>query len=281
MSSFPVPRTRLPVCFLSPFPDSLPQLFLRCFPFALAFGLFPSDPFPFVPFSSGSGYSASASSFPLSSRFPPHSGSSSVLPLRFRFLGLPRSLRPGFPCLPSRFFVLGSLFVSFHPSRLRSHSCSTDASLLLSLSGFPLTSVFFRPLPLGSDYSAFRSFFSLLPVLPCRRFLRCFFPLPSGLFPCLSSNSGTQLTAIPFSVCCLASQWLPQHLRLLPFGFWLFPLCFRFRFWLLSFRNFPFGHFLVALFTVVPSATLCILTHVFLFVNNFFKFFYFFNKSSA
>ena len=29
------------VCFLSPLPDSLPQLFLRCFPFAFAFGLSP------------------------------------------------------------------------------------------------------------------------------------------------------------------------------------------------------------------------------------------------
>ena len=41
VSSFPIPRTRLTVCFLSPFPDSLPQLFLRCLPRALAFGLFP------------------------------------------------------------------------------------------------------------------------------------------------------------------------------------------------------------------------------------------------
>ena len=37
----PGSRTRLPVRFLSPFPDSLPQLFLRCLPFAFAFGLFP------------------------------------------------------------------------------------------------------------------------------------------------------------------------------------------------------------------------------------------------
>ena len=147
-----MPSSQVPVLgstdgFLSPLPDSLPQLFLRCLPCALAFGLSPSDPFPFGPFSSGSGYSASASSFPLSSRFPPHSGSSSVLPLRVRFLAFPRSFRPGFTCLLSRFFVLGFLFVSFHPSRFRSHSCSTGASLLLSPSGFPLSSAFFRPLP--------------------------------------------------------------------------------------------------------------------------------------
>ena len=139
MPSFQVPVLGFADGFLSPFPDSLPQLFLRCLPCAFAFGLSPSDPFPFVPFSSGSGYSASASSFPLSSRFPPHSGSSSVLPLRFRFLGFPRSFRPDFSCLLSRFFVLGFLFVSFRPSQFRSHSCSTGASLLLSLSGFSLS----------------------------------------------------------------------------------------------------------------------------------------------
>ena len=70
MFSFPVLRTRLSVCFLSSLLASLPQLFHRCFPFAFAFGLSPFDPFPFVRFSSGSYYSASVSSFPLSSRFP-------------------------------------------------------------------------------------------------------------------------------------------------------------------------------------------------------------------
>ena len=40
MPSFPVFVLGFAVCFLSPYPDSLPQLFLRCFPLALAFGLF-------------------------------------------------------------------------------------------------------------------------------------------------------------------------------------------------------------------------------------------------
>ena len=81
MLFFPGSGTQLPVCFLSPFPDSLPQLFLRCFPYAFAFGLSPSDPLPFVRFSSGSGYSASASSVPFF-LIPPRSGflSASVLP---------------------------------------------------------------------------------------------------------------------------------------------------------------------------------------------------------
>ena len=147
MSSFPVPRTRLPVCFLSPFPDSLPQLFLRCFPCALAFGLFPFPSAFFRPLLFR--FRLLSLCFFLSSFFP-FSPSQWVFfgaPFRFRFFGFPRSFRPSFPCLLSRFFVLGSLFVSFHPSRFRSHSCSTGASLLLSPSGFPLSSAFFLPLP--------------------------------------------------------------------------------------------------------------------------------------
>ena len=141
MPSFQVPVLGFAVCFFSPFPDSLPQLFLRCLPYAFAFGLFPFLPLSFVHFCSGSGYLASVSSFPLSSRFC-LTVAFSMLPFRFRFLGFPCSFRPGFPCLLSRFFVLSFLFVFFHPSRFRSHSCSTGASLLLSPSGFPLTFCF-------------------------------------------------------------------------------------------------------------------------------------------
>ena len=216
-------------------------------------------------------YSASVSSFPLSSRLC-LTVASSVRPLRSHFPGSPRSFRPGFPCLLSRFFVLGFLFVSFHPSRFRSHSRSTGASLLLSLSGFPLASAFFRPLPFGSDYSAFRPFFSLLPVLPCRRFLRCFFPLSSGLFPCLPSDFGTQLSAVPFTVHCLASQWLPQCLGL-PFRARPPPLGLRFRFGYLALECALFRHLLVASFFVSLEADSQIIPHRFLFVNTFFKIF--------
>ena len=65
-----------------------------------------------------------------------------------------------------RLLVLGFLFVSFRPSLIRSHSCSSGASLSLSPSGFPLASAFFRPLPLGSDYSAFRLSFPCFPFSP-------------------------------------------------------------------------------------------------------------------
>ena len=75
-SVFPVPSglishafrpgsgTQLPVCFLSSFPASLPQPFHRCLPSAFASGLSPSDPLPFVRFTSGSDYSARCSSVP-------------------------------------------------------------------------------------------------------------------------------------------------------------------------------------------------------------------------
>ena len=148
MSSFPVLRTQLSVCFLSPLPDSLPQLFLRCLPYAslsvlrfrsFAFGLSPSDRFS---------YQSPLFRFWLLSLlflpflFLPVSPSQWVFfgaaLSAFASLAFPRSFRPGFPCLLSRFFVLGFLFVSFHPSRFRSHSRSTGASLMLSLSGFSL-----------------------------------------------------------------------------------------------------------------------------------------------
>ena len=50
----------------------------------------------------GSDCSASVSSFPASSCFR-LTVASSVLRSRFRSFGLPRSLPPGFPCVPSRF----------------------------------------------------------------------------------------------------------------------------------------------------------------------------------
>ena len=133
--------------FLSPLPDSLPQLFLRCLPCAFAFGLSPSNSLPFVHSSSGSGYLASVSSFPLSSRLC-LTAASPVLPFCFRFFGFPRSFRPSFLCLLFRFFVLGFLFVSFRPSLIRSHSRSSSAYLVLSLSVFPLPTRFLSSTPL-------------------------------------------------------------------------------------------------------------------------------------
>ena len=63
---------------------------------------------------------------------------SPVRHFRFRFRGFPRSFKTRFPVFSFPVPVLGFLSVSFHPSRFRSHSRSTGASLMLSLSGFPL-----------------------------------------------------------------------------------------------------------------------------------------------
>ena len=104
LASFPVSGTQLSVRFLSPFPDSLPQLFLRCFPSALAFGLSPSVPLSFVRFPSGSDYSASVSSFPLSSRFR-LTVASSMLPSAFASWVL-----PVLPSLISHAFFPGSSY---------------------------------------------------------------------------------------------------------------------------------------------------------------------------
>ena len=54
---------------------------------------------------------------------------------------------PGFPCILFEFQVLSFLFVSFHPSPVRSHSCSPGARLSVSLRRsplFPLSFVCFR-----------------------------------------------------------------------------------------------------------------------------------------
>ena len=124
---------------------------------------------------------------------------------------------PSFPVL-----VLGFLFVSFRPSRFRSHSCSTGASLLFrflssaSLPGFPLTSAPFRSLTLGSDYSAFRAFLSPLPDLPRRRFPRCqpvsFVPDPllfrPACFHAVLPIPVLSFLQFPFSARCFVSQAL-------------------------------------------------------------------------
>ena len=109
--------------------------------------------------------------------------------------------------------ILGFLFVSFHPSRFRSHSCSTGASLCplpcvrFFVGIFCLPSAFFRPLQPASDYSAFCTFFSLLPDFPHAAVLiSAYLPHLSSLFPCFPSDSGTQHSAIPFSDHCFVSQ---------------------------------------------------------------------------
>ena len=119
MPSFQVPVLGFADGFLSPFPDSLPQLFLRCLPCAFAFGLSPSDPLPFVCFSSGSGYSASVSSFPFSSPLRLTAAFSGAASPPFGFLAFPLPFHPvsrvSLPFLSTRLSVC---FLSSFPVSL-------------------------------------------------------------------------------------------------------------------------------------------------------------------
>ena len=108
-----------------------------------------------------------------------------MLRSRFRSCGLPRSLLPGFPCIPSRFRYSASPYVSFRPSLIRSHDRSSGASLTLSPSGFsaslPLPFVRFRS---ASGYSARCFFLSALPGSASQWLPRCAASaLASTVFP--------------------------------------------------------------------------------------------------
>ena len=118
--SFPAfsgPSVPRPIAALLPLSDP------RCFRFLSSASVLGSD------------YSASVSSFPFSSCFR-LTVACAVLRFRFRFLGFPRSALPGFPCILSRFWYLASLYVSFCPTLIRSHSWSSGAYFQLSLSVF-------------------------------------------------------------------------------------------------------------------------------------------------
>ena len=184
VSSFPVLRTRLSVCFLSSLPVSLPQLFHRCFPFAFAFGLSPlfrflssasvlvltTQPsalsFPFFPFSPGGGSYGASFLFrpacfhaflpipvlgllhflsPSLSRLTV--ATSAPLPSSFRLPRFPPSLPPGFPCFFSGFRYLASCSFPFVPPGF----APTAVPPVL-----PFSSASFRPLLLRAFPLAFR-----------------------------------------------------------------------------------------------------------------------------
>ena len=191
MPSFQVPVLGFSDGFLSPFPDSLPQLFLRCLPCAFAFGLSPSVPLSFVRFSSGSGYSAFCFFRSFFFPFLPHSGLSGASVLPSGFPNLSPSFPPGFPCFFSGFqylafclfpFVLPSFAPTAVPLvltfcfRFRSFPdpfCFLSSASLTVLTTQPLRFLFpSSRLPLavvlsGADLSAFRfaCFHASLPAL--------------------------------------------------------------------------------------------------------------------
>ena len=99
------------------------------------------------------------------------------------------------------------------------------------------------------------------------------FPLPSGLFPCLPSDSGTRLAAFPFSVRRLATQQLPQRPDLLPFGFRPFPLAFALGSGYLALGLHPFQMHPIRFILFVCEANVCILPYNLESVNTFLEIF--------
>ena len=210
--STPACDFRLPRSFLASlgFPvhgfnaASLPLSDLRCFRFLSSASVLDSD------------YSASVSSFPFSSCLR-LTVASSVLRSLFRSFVFPRSLLPGFPCILSRFRYSASLYVSFRPSLIRSHSWSSGAYFQLSLSVFsaslPLSFVRFFS---ASGYSALCFFRSVLPVSAPQRLPRCpalafapsVLPLLSGLISHAFLPGSRTLLSVGFLSSCPAS--LPQ-----------------------------------------------------------------------
>ena len=161
-ASLPLLRTRLSVCFLSSFPASLPQLFHRCFPFALAFGLLPH--FHFLS-------SASARL-------------STTQPLFLPFLSLPASASQWLPrCALSAFASLAFPVLSdlvshvFLPGSSYSAPCSSFPPRCLAPQWLPQRLVLPLSVPgrfplafaLGSGYSALVRSFSheLLHIITC------------------------------------------------------------------------------------------------------------------
>ena len=141
-----------------------------------------------------------------------------MLLFRLRFPGSSPSSQPGFPC-----FLSGSVYLAFcqFPFILPCFAPTAVPQVIawrpsplgsLHFSTFPFISAFFRPLHSGSDYSAFRFFFSLLPLPASRWPSRCLLiRVPFRLFPYFRFRFGTQLFLLfPFSAHCFASQVLLQ-----------------------------------------------------------------------
>ena len=131
--------------------------------------------------------------------------------------------------------VLSSLFVSFRPSSLRSHSCSTSASL----SGFPLpirilSSASLPVLTTQPSVLPFRtSRLRLTVASPARRFHSRFHGFPRSSqpgFPCLAPGSRTRpavcfLSSYPASLPQLFHRCFPSFpLPLVRFSSGLFRL---------------------------------------------------------
>ena len=136
-ASFPASGTWLPVCFLSSLPASLPQLFHRCFPSALASGLSACLPLDDLRFGLLLTTQPSALSFPLFP-FSPVSGSHGAR----RFLSSPTlssSVRP--VSMPSFRFRYSASCDSFLRLTASCHRHFTAPGLLFPARPSPLLSL--------------------------------------------------------------------------------------------------------------------------------------------
>ena len=191
MLHFLLPVLSIAVCFLSPFPDSLPQPILRCllshFPLPFRFLSSSSDPLPAT--------QPVRSSYSIFLPFSPRSWlfRRSCSAYAFQVFPLTPSLvsHAFFPVLCTRLccmfpFVLPCFAPTAVPQVLTIFRLST------SLWCFPLLPHSFVRFRLGSDYSASVSSFPFFPILPHSGLLGAVIHLPCRLFPCVPSDFGTQ-----------------------------------------------------------------------------------------
>ena len=168
-------------------------------------------------FLSGSGYSASVSSFP----FLPDlrlTAAISVLTLPLSLPGVSSSAPPSFPCFASDSKYSASCSFPFVLPSFAPAAVSLVLTLCFRFRSFPLASAFFRPLPPGSDYSASALSFPFTPASPTQRF----FPVP--IYP--RSQPPVSMRPFPVWYSAFCSSFLPlrfasQRLTLrpdLPFG---------------------------------------------------------------
>ena len=141
-----------------------------------------------------------------------------VQPFYFRFLAFPLPLRPVSRALLLILSTrLSARFLSSFPALLPQllHWCLPFA-FAFGLGSFPFAHFRSRPVPFR--LLSLCPFFSLHPVFPWQRFLRCsFIRFPFSLFPCFPFSFGTQLPAFPFDLTAFASQWL-RSVVILPFS---------------------------------------------------------------
>ena len=258
-----------PPCFAPTAVPQVPAFHSHFRPFPLPTPFLSSVPLPLP------ATQLSVSSFPLSSRFPLTAGLLRCCPSAFQLPGSSTSVPPGFPCFPS---------IS---------SYSALCSFPFIPPGFAPTAAF-PVLPFCSRFRASPHFRFLSSASARLRLLSLpLFPFPSSRSPLTAVppvllSSSVRPVSMPslrfrysasctsFPPRCLASQWLPQRLRLLPLGSRLHPLSSRLRFWLLGLELYPLRYLSVASFSVLSQRT-WLDYHTFLYLSTtFFKKFNFF-----